>query len=251
MSGGIRLGTVGKWCAAGIGVGLASYGAYAGTTWMRYGRAPKAVGDEADVELDRFMPQYDVVERDQIEVGAPAALTFAAACELDILRSPIVRTIFKGRELLLASTPEEMDRPRELLELAKSLDWGVLAEIPGREIVMGAVTQPWKADVVFRALPAAEFAAFDEPEYVKIAWILRADPLRADASMFRTETRAVATDAVARAKFRRYWSLLSPGIILIRRATLGPVRDEAERRARATGRMSASGRVITAPLASR
>ena len=251
MSGGIRLGTIGKWCAAGIGVGVASYGAYAGTTWLRYGRVRRAGVDEADVELDRFMPHYDVVERDRIEVEAPAALTFATACELDILRSPIVRAIFKGRELLLVSTPDETSRPPEFLELTKSLGWGVLAEIPGREIVMGAATQPWKADVVFRALPPAEFAGFHEPEYVKIAWTLRADPIRDNASIFRTETRAVATDAAARAKFRRYWSLLSPGIILIRRATLGPVRDEAERRARAGGRPSASERLMTAPFAAR
>ena len=49
--------------------------------------------------------------------------------------------------------------------------------------------------------------------------------------MFRTETRAVATDAAARAKFRRYWSFLSPGIVLIRWLMLGPVKAEAERRA--------------------
>jgi hypothetical protein len=42
----------------------------------------------------------------------------------------------------------------------------------------------------------------------------------------------VATDAVARLRFRRYWSFVSPGIVLIRYATLGPLRAEAERRAR-------------------
>jgi hypothetical protein len=50
--------------------------------------------------------------------------------------------------------------------------------------------------------------------------------------MFRTETRALATDAEARRRFRRYWAAFSPGIILIRRAMLRPVRHEAERRAR-------------------
>ena len=54
--------------------------------------------------------------------------------------------------------------PRGLLALVKTLGWGVLAEIPGREIVMGAVTQPWMADVVFRPLPPGEFAAFHEPD---------------------------------------------------------------------------------------
>ena len=95
---------------------------------------------------------------------------------------------------------------------------------------MGAVTQPWKANVVFRSLPPHEFAAFHEPDYVKIGWTLRADPIGANTSIFRTETRAVATDSAARAKFRRYWSFLSPGIILIRWTSLKPLRADAERR---------------------
>jgi hypothetical protein len=48
--------------------------------------------------------------------------------------------------------------------------------------------------------------------------------------MYRTETRAVATDASARAKFRWYWSRLSPGIWLIRRLSLHPLKTAAERR---------------------
>jgi hypothetical protein len=43
--------------------------------------------------------------------------------------------------------------------------------------VLGAVTQPWLADVVFRPLPPAEFSAFNEPGFVKIAWTLRAGPV--------------------------------------------------------------------------
>jgi hypothetical protein len=97
---------------------------------------------------------------------------------------------------------------------------------------MGAVTRPWEANVTFRALPPEQFAAFNEPGYVKIAWTIRADPITALESVFRTETRAVATDTDARIRFRRYWSFLSPGIIVIRWALLGPVRTEAERRAR-------------------
>ncbi len=35
----------------------------------------------------------------------------------------------------------------------------------------------------------------------------------------------------ARAKFRRYWAMVSPGVALIRRVMLDPVKREAERRA--------------------
>jgi len=97
---------------------------------------------------------------------------------------------------------------------------------------MGAVTQPWMANVVFRALPPAEFAAFDEPGYAKIVWTLRADPIAAEESLFRTETRVNTTDPEARRKFRWYWSLVSPGVVLIRRLSLGLLKREAERRSR-------------------
>jgi len=60
-------------------------------------------------------------------------------------------------------------------------------------------------------------------------WTLRADPIGYAASRFVTDTRAVATDEGARTKFRRYWSMLSPGIHLIRRAMLPLVKAKAER----------------------
>jgi hypothetical protein len=76
-----------------------------------------------------------------------------------------------------------------------------------------------------------QFDAFDEPGYVKIAWTLRADPTGFNKSLFCTETRAATTDHAARVKFRLYWSLFSPGIVLIRRLLLKQLRDEAKRRA--------------------
>jgi hypothetical protein len=112
------------------------------------------------------------------------------------------------------------------------MGWGVLAEIPGREVVVGAVTRPWEANVVFRALRSEEFAAFDEPDYVKIAWTLRADPVTASESVARTETRVTTTSPSAHAKFRRYWAAFSPGIVLIRQIAIRMVQQEAERRAR-------------------
>lgn len=112
------------------------------------------------------------------------------------------------------------------------IGWGILAEEPDREIVLGAVTRPWEANPVFRSVPGGEFAAFDEPGYVKIAFTLRADAVGNTASVFRTETRAVATDARARTLFRRYWALVSPGVALIRVAMLKPVKAAAEREIR-------------------
>ena len=229
------LGASRRWLAAGVGVTAAAYGAYVGMTWYRYGDAAPPAPEELDPLLDRFMPSYDVAERHHVRVAAPAALTLAAAQEMDLLHSPSVRAIIKARELILGAEPDDRRRPRGLLAEVQSLGWGVLAEVPGREIVVGGVTKPWEANPTFRALPPDEFQGFSEDDFVKIVWTLRADPVGTAESIFRTETRVRTTDPAGRAKFRRYWSFLSPGIILIRWISLGPLKAEAERRARAEG----------------
>jgi len=225
--------TPARWLAVGAGLASASYAAYVAATWYRYGRATHHGGaEERDSLLDRFMPTYDVAERHHVRIAAPAEITFAAAGEMYLEQSALVHAIFKAREWIMRSHAARQPASRGFLAEMRSMGWGVLAEIPGREIVMGAATQPWMADVVFCPLPPEEFAAFHEPGFVKIVWTLRADPLGAADSIFRTETRVVTTDPVARAKFRWYWALASPGIILIRWASLGPLKTEAERRHR-------------------
>jgi hypothetical protein len=216
--------------AALLGIGAATYAAFVGAMWLRYGHAAAPSDDENDPLLNVFMPNYDIAERQHVGVGAPAAITFGALMDMDLEQSLLIRAIFKGRELLLGAAPDTKDRPRGLVAVTRELGWVVLADVPGHEIILGAVTRPWEANVVFRGVPPEHFAAFDEPEYVKIVWTLRADAVGPFSSIARSETRAVATDASARRKFRRYWSRFSAGIVLIRELSMRLVKKEAERR---------------------
>ena len=54
------------------------------------------------------------------------------------------------------------------------------------------------------------------------------EPAGPSRCILRTETRAIATDAASRSRFRRYWALLSPGILLIRHEMLRVVAADAE-----------------------
>jgi hypothetical protein len=214
-----------------LGAAAAAYAAYIAAAWIRYGHPQKPRPEEADDLLDRFMPACDIAERHQIPVAAPVDVTFAALMDMDLQDSTLVRAIFKGREILLGAEAARDAHPRGLVALTKELGWGVLAELPGREIVMGAVTQPWKANVEFRSLPPDEFAAFHRPGFVKIVWTLRAERVDSTHSIARTETRAIATDAEARRQFRSYWARFSAGVILIREVSMRLVKAEAEKRA--------------------
>jgi hypothetical protein len=80
-----------------------------------------------------------------------------------------------------------------------------------------------------------QFTAFDDPGYVKIVWMMRADVDGASRSVARTETRVATTDADARARFRWYWSFLSPGIKLIRLVMLSQTKARAEAELAARG----------------
>ena len=203
------------------------WGAYAAVTWLAFGR-PHAAG--ADPLLRRHMPRADIVEVHRARVRAPASATYAAARTVDLHHSPVVHAVFRGRELMLGADAPPRPAALPLVTELRSLGWGVLEEVPGRQLVLGAATQPWQAEVVFRALPPDAFARFDSAGYVKIVVTLAADSLGPAESAFRTETWAVATDPASRERFRRYWSVFSPGIRLIRSQALALVRREAERR---------------------
>ena len=216
----------------GIGAGAAG-GGYAGlVAWhrMRYGK-PVRTAEPGDCSLlDRFIPTPEVAEHHHIAIDAPAEVVLDAAKQMRMLDSPLVRGIFKARELVLGGEPDRRVHPQALFEQMQSIGWVVLAERPGRELVMGAATIPWEANPVFRPIAAGDFEAFREPGYVKIAWSLRAEPVDDYRTVFHTETRVSTTDPRAREKFRRYWSFVAPGVELIRLAMLRPVKREAERR---------------------
>ena len=142
--------------AAG-GLAVAAYGGYALRSWLKFGRPRLASRSEQDPLLDQFIPDYDVVERHSAEVAAPAELTFTAACDLDMTSSVLARSILRSREFLLGAKHGSDELLPGLVPATMAIGWGILAEVPGREIVMGAVTQPWLADVVFRPIASADF----------------------------------------------------------------------------------------------
>jgi hypothetical protein len=128
------------------GAGLVGFGVYAAVARARYGhidpqRHPR------DELLDRFMPQPEVDEYHQLKVRAPAELTFAAAKQMDIQASPVAKAIFWLRAIpaLARGEPFRPLGPKGIVAETLSIGWGVLAEVPGREIVIGAYTQPWQA----------------------------------------------------------------------------------------------------------
>jgi hypothetical protein len=188
--------------------------------------------------LDLYLPRYDVSEVHAVVVDADTDSTWQAIRRADLSRSPVVRVLLELRSLpnrlgrVLGGRPSGPARPPLTLDDMARAGFVQLGERLGDEIVFGAVTQPWKAVTEENPAPqvgANQFAAYDIPGYVKVAFNICVDPYSSGRALITTETRVVSTDPRSRRRFARYWVLVGPFSALIRRLMLRLVRSDAAR----------------------
>lgn len=196
-------------------------------SWIGYGHPKVRAG--SDTLVDAALPHPEVAEYHERLIDAAPASVFRAAERFSLHESPVVRVIFRTRAIVLGARHTDDGLSRPLLQQTLASGWSQLAHVSGREWVFGTVTQPWQADVRFRGLAADRFASFDSAGWVKIVWSIAVDSLGPHRARLRTETRVATTDRVARARFRRYWAMFSPGIVLIRREALRVIANDARR----------------------
>jgi hypothetical protein len=195
--------------------------------------------------LDSFVPNPDVRQRHEIMVQAPANLVMEVARTFDMQSVPIVHAIFWLRTRILRAKTPPPNQGIGIVASTQSIGWGVLLGDPDHAYVSGAASQPWQADVVFLPMPAKQFLAYAEPEHVKIVWSIETYFIAPTLTRLCSETRVVATDQPARAKFKRYWRIFGIGIRMIRWVLLRAVRQQAEQKWRMAHPTSTSKSIYT------
>lgn len=183
--------------------------------------------------IDEQLPRYDVAIAEHVVVGADPAASVAAARDLDFLsvRTPLLDASMWARRLPARLRGERPPAPPSL-RLASgegAPGWLSLGEVPGEEIAFGAVGRFWQPTIRWRDVSRAEFAAFDEPGYGKIACNFTARPYGPARTLLSYECRTVTTDQASRREFARYWRVIQPFVRHIMRATLAQIRADAER----------------------
>ena len=178
--------------------------------------------------IDRFLPEYDVVEHHAIDVDAPVDRAYRAVKELDLARSPVVLALLFARGLPTTFTGAV--KPKRRLGLDEIVESGfvVLGEEPDRELVLGVVGKFWRPTSGVHRVEASEFGGFDTPGFAKGAWNFVVSERPGSGSRVETETRVACTDDDARRKFGWYWRLVGPFSALIRRVMLRDIKRGAE-----------------------
>jgi hypothetical protein len=180
------------------------------------------------VLIDRFLPDYDVVEHHETVVDAPPDRAYRAVKDFDLARSPVVLAWLAARGLPHLFTGAV--KPKRRLQLDDILESGfvVLGEEPGRELVLGIVGKFWQLSSGVHRIEPDDFIGFDTPGFAKAVWNFLVDEREDGGSTVVTETRVASTDDEARRKFGWYWRLIGPFSALIRRVMLGQIKREAE-----------------------
>ena len=88
--------------------------------------------------------------------------------------------------------------------------WLLLGQVAGRELAFGAIGRFWTADIEWRPVDPADFAAFDEPGWGKIACHLLVRPDGPGRSVLTYECRTATTDHESRHAMGRYWWAIRP-----------------------------------------
>ena len=183
--------------------------------------------------LDTHLPTYDVVLTEHLVVNADTGTVFEAAKNFDFLttRSVLVTVLMTARSVPGRVLRRPVVIPESLM-LARDPGtlpgWMVLGEVPGREVVFGAVGTFWKPDIEWHDLAADRFATFAEPGWGKIACHFLVRPDGPDRSILSYECRTATTDPASRAQMSRYWWLIRPFVAYILRAVLRTIRGNAD-----------------------
>jgi hypothetical protein len=188
--------------------------------------------------IDRFLPRFDVTQVFEASVNAPPERTFAAIRDTD-LHDPLVDALFALRELPQRlvrwwrgekAPPAARKGKLTFTTITESRPgWTVLAEEPGRELVVGSVGRFWRRDYGWRPVKADEFTRFHEPGFAKLAIGFAVRPAPGGGAILRYEARTTTTDPTAERTFRRYWRLILPGVALIMGRVLRRIKRQAER----------------------
>ena len=177
--------------------------------------------------IDSFVPVPDAAEEHSIEIAANREVVYQALWTTDFGGSWIVKGL-----LLLRSLPKFLLHPSRRAQTNRQITlqtiidagFGVLAEEPNREIVLGVTGPFWR--------PVGNVLPFNEENFRGVVpsgvacavWNFAVEDVGEGRTMLSTETRIISGDSSSRRKFRAYWLFVRPFSGLIRRLMLRAVR---------------------------
>jgi len=179
--------------------------------------------------LDQLLPAYQFHEMHSVRVAAPPQQCYAAIRAVGPEEIALFQTLTwirrfgkRGHDSII-NAPEH----RPLLDTALRNGFLLLAEEPGREIVVGFV-MAGRSEWGHIDTSINGFKSLHNRYSARVAMNFRVEPAGPGACRIVTETRIEAMSPPASRAFAAYWRVIYPGSALIRRMWLRAIRRRAE-----------------------
>ncbi len=196
--------------------------------------ARSVIVEQPRERLDVIMPRYQFHERHTLAVAADPRAADCAIRTVTAHEIRFYRALTAIRRLGRRGPESLLDAPAgaSMLTLATRTGFHVLADEPGREIVLGVAlpvsdSAQQSARAAVRAHGKRPYL-IDVEGYATAVLNFRVTTDGNGGSLVSTETRVFAPDAATRRRFARYWRMILPGSALIRREWLAAIRRRAE-----------------------
>ena len=198
----------------------------------------------SELVLDAVLPDFDETIVAHVVVDAPPPVVFTAVRNMDFLEihSPVMDAamFLRGLPALIGSWFRRAPAPPApqsftLADFYSGSDdesvlagWVPLGETPPHEIAFGAAGKVWQPEIEWRRVEPADFAAFAEPGFAKIAASFSMRPYGRTRTLLSYEARTANTDPASRKRFKRYWFLVRIFVGVILKAAVRTAKDLAE-----------------------
>lgn len=183
--------------------------------------------DKSQNLINQFLPKYRLRQVDRIRLSCSPEKAWDTIRNFDTYDLAISKFLFNLRVI-----PEQIfkrfrgqkvrlkrhSRINDFTGAGKGFQ--ILAEEPGREIVIGSIGKFWKLNIEYAEFDIHKFQEFRKPGYGKLVWNLRLDPDSQSGSWLTWELRVTSTDDSSWSKFRKYWFLIGNFSHLLRRMAL-------------------------------
>jgi len=149
----------------------------------------------------------------RIFVNAKQETAWELARHYDMSSVPWIRFLFNLRTIADLFHPDKSaphDKRIGLDQIGEN-DNGfmIIHEIPGKEVVVGAIGKFWHVDIPFEKIAPDKFRNFDEPGWGKLAWSITVEPYSTGSTVaFELRTTATDYDRLEKAEYllSYYWN---------------------------------------------
>ena len=167
------------------------------------------------MQIDELMPSFDLRTRHERIIAATPSQIYSTAKTMTIRKLRSVRMLLFIREIFSRLNRQPLE------------SFPVVAENPGREIVMAICGKFWAISGNILDVPVQDINHFSRPGYAKAYWNFYLEPMGKGQTRLITETRVQIYGDAERKKFALYWRLVGPFSGWIRTQILKAIEREA------------------------